>query len=90
MEESRASVVQRFSRISAGRAAIQANEDYLSGKVESFREKKEHTTKLSPEEFVQKQLDSNFRIMEQIRARVDDQVDDQATADALKPYYEHN
>ncbi|MEM7093424.1 MAG: NAD(P)/FAD-dependent oxidoreductase [Actinomycetota bacterium] len=78
---------KRFSRISAGRAAIQANEDYLEGKVEHFREKKSHTTKLSPEEFVQRQLDSNFRIMEQIRSRVDNQIDDAAVAEALKPYY---
>ena len=39
------------------------------------------------EELVQKQLESNFRIMEQIRARVDQIVDDPKTAAALKPYY---
>ena len=39
------------------------------------------------EELVQKQLDTNFRIMEQIRARVDAIVEDKATAEALKPYY---
>ena len=78
---------KRFAKISAGRAAIQANEDYLDGKVDSFREKKTHTEKLSPEEFVQRQLDSNFRIMEQIRARVDTQVSDPEIAEALKPYY---
>ena len=36
---------------------------------------------------VQKQLGSNFRIMEQIRARVDAIVEDPVTAEALKPYY---
>ena len=36
---------------------------------------------------MQKQLDSNFRIMEQIRARVDAIVEDPETAEALKPYY---
>ena len=36
---------------------------------------------------VNKQLDSNFRIMEQIRARVDAIVEDPKTAEALKPYY---
>tara|TARA_B100001996_G_scaffold325745_1_gene271774 strand:- start:1355 stop:2098 length:744 start_codon:yes stop_codon:yes gene_type:complete len=36
---------------------------------------------------VDKQLDSNFRIMEQIRARVDAIVEDPKTAEALKPYY---
>ena len=39
------------------------------------------------EELVQKQLESNFRIMEQIRARVDQIVEDPKTAAALKPYY---
>ena len=43
--------------------------------------------RLSPEELVQKQLDTNFRIMEQIRARVDAIVEDPKTAEALKPYY---
>ena len=42
---------------------------------------------LTPEELIQKQLDSNFRIMEQIRARVDAIVEDPATAEALKPWY---
>ena len=77
----------RFSKISAGRTAIQANDDYLAGKVADFKERKEHERELSPEELVQKQLDSNFRIMEQIRARVDAIVEDPKTAEALKPYY---
>jgi cation diffusion facilitator CzcD-associated flavoprotein CzcO len=77
----------RFSRISAGRSAIKANDDYLAGKVADFKERKEHKERLSPEQMVEKQLDSNFRIMEQIRARVDAVVDDPATAEALKPYY---
>jgi cyclohexanone monooxygenase len=42
---------------------------------------------LSPQELIEKQLDSNFRIMEQIRARIDAIVEDRATAEALKPYY---
>jgi cyclohexanone monooxygenase len=77
----------RFSRISAGRTAIQANDDYLAGKVTDFKERKEHERRLSPEELLEKQLDSNFRIMEQIRARVDAIVEDPKTAAALKPYY---
>ncbi|MGK0222969.1 MAG: cyclohexanone monooxygenase [Limisphaerales bacterium] len=77
----------RFSKISAGRAAIQANEDYLAGKVSDFKERKEHESQLSPEALIQKQLDTNFRIMEQIRARVDAIVEDPITAQALKPYY---
>ena len=36
---------------------------------------------------MQKQLDSNFRIMEQVRARIDAVVDDEEIATALKPYY---
>ena len=78
---------KRFSRISAGRSAIQANDDYLAGKVDDFKQRKEHDRKLTPEEMVEKQLDSNFRIMEQIRARVDAIVEDPKTAEALKPYY---
>ena len=77
----------RFAKISSGRTAIQANDDYLAGKVPDFKERKQHARKLSPEELMQKQLDSNFRIMEQIRARVDAIVEDPATAAALKPYY---
>ena len=45
------------------------------------------TARLTPEELVQKQLNTNFRIMEQIRARVDAIVEDPKTAAALKPYY---
>ena len=77
----------RFARISAGRSAIQANDDYLAGKVDDFKERKQHSEKLTPEGMVNKQLDSNFRIMEQIRARVDAIVEDPKTAEALKPYY---
>jgi cation diffusion facilitator CzcD-associated flavoprotein CzcO len=77
----------RFAKISAGRTAIQANDDYLAGKVQDFKERKQHERRLSPEELMQKQLDSNFRIMEQIRARVDAIVIDPKTAAALKPYY---
>ncbi len=77
----------RFAKISAGRTAIKANDDYLAGKIPDFKERKEHERRLSPEELIEKQLDSNFRIMEQIRARVDAIVKDPKTAAALKPYY---
>ncbi len=77
----------RFAKISAGRTAMKANDDYLAGKVADFKERKQHSRELSVEEMVQKQLDSNFRIMEQIRARVDAIVKDPKTAEALKPYY---
>ena len=66
---------------------MKANDDFLAGKVKDFKVRKQHDTELSPEELVQKQLDTNFRIMEQIRARVDAIVEDPKTAAALKPYY---
>jgi cation diffusion facilitator CzcD-associated flavoprotein CzcO len=77
----------RFGRISSGRAAMKANDDYLAGKVQDFKERKQHERELTPAELLDKQLDSNFRIMEQIRARVDAIVEDPVTAAALKPYY---
>ena len=77
----------RFSRISSGRTAILADDDYLSGKVADFKVRKEHRSELTAEDMVRKQLDTNFRIMEQIRARVDATVEDPETAAALKPYY---
>jgi cyclohexanone monooxygenase len=78
---------ERLALISAGRTALQGNDDFLSGKVTDFKKRKEHATELSPEELVQRQLNSNFRIMEQIRARVETIVEDPKTAEALKPYY---
>lgn len=77
----------RFAKISSGRSAIKANDDYLAGKVADFKERKQHERELTAEEMIQKQLDSNFRIMEQVRARVDAIVEDPKTAAALKPYY---
>jgi cyclohexanone monooxygenase len=77
----------RFAKISAGRTAMKANDDYLAGKVQDFKERKQHASELSPQEMINKQLDTNFRIMEQIRARVDAIVKDPVTAEALKPYY---
>jgi cyclohexanone monooxygenase len=77
----------RFARISEVRAAVLANDDYLAGKVKDFKERKQYDRVLSPEERMQKQLDSSFRLMEQVRARVDAIVKDPKTAAALKPYY---
>jgi cyclohexanone monooxygenase len=77
----------RFAKISQGRAAMKANDDYLAGKVADFKVRKQHERELSPEELIAKQLDTNFRIMEQIRARVDAIVTDPEIAAALKPYY---
>ena len=78
---------ERLATISSGRTALQGNDDFLSGKVKEIKKKKKHLNPISSEELIQKQLNSNFRIMEQIRARVDDVVDDPHTAAALKPYY---
>ena len=78
---------ERLATISSGRTALKGNDDFLSGKVADFKERKEHATELSPEELMEKQLNTNFRIMEQIRARVDETVNDPKTAAALKPYY---
>jgi len=77
----------RFSKIAEGRTAIKANDDYLAGKVADYKERKQHEGRLSPEELIERQLGTNFRIMEQIRARVDAIVEDPQTAAALKPYY---
>ena len=78
---------ERLALISAGRTALQGNDDFLSGKVDDFKQRKQHARELTPEELIQRQLDANFRIMEQIRARVDAIVKDPKTAAALKPYY---
>lgn len=77
----------RFAKISEGRTALKANDDYLAGKVADYKERKSHAGKLTQEELIDKQLNTNFRIMEQIRARVDAIVEDPATAESLKPYY---
>jgi cyclohexanone monooxygenase len=77
----------RFAKISAGRTAIQANDDYLAGKIQEIKRPRKYERELTQEELTQKQLDANFRIMEQIRARVDAIVKDPKTAGALKPYY---
>ena len=78
---------ERFAQIANGRSALQGNDDFLSGKVSELKPAKKHRDNLSPEQILQKQLDGNFRIMEQIRARVDAVVKDPQTAAALKPYY---
>ena len=65
---------------------MQANDDY-PGKTKDFKQRKSFDRELTMEELVEKQLESNFRIMEQIRARVDQIVEDPKTAAALKPYY---
>lgn len=78
---------ERLARISSGRTALKGNDDYLSGKVDDFKPRKQYETELPQEELISKQLNSNFRIMEQIRARIDAIVTNPKTAAALKPYY---
>ncbi len=78
---------ERLATISSGRTALKGNDDFLSGRVADYKTRKQHATVLSPEELMKKQLNSNFRIMEQIRARIDATVKDPKTAAALKPYY---
>ncbi len=78
---------ERLATISSGRTALKGNDDFLSGKVADFKIRKKHATELPPEELIKKQLNSNFRIMEQIRARVDATVKNPKTAAALKPSY---
>jgi cyclohexanone monooxygenase len=77
----------RFAKL-IGRRAIQANDDYLAGKVEPTKRRRvEDGPRLTQEEQVQRELQANFRIMEQVRERVDAIVKDPKTAAALKPYY---
>ncbi|MBW2413630.1 MAG: NAD(P)/FAD-dependent oxidoreductase [Deltaproteobacteria bacterium] len=49
--------------------------------------KNEDEPDLSPEELMKKMELADFQKMEQIRARVDEVVEDKETAEALKPYY---
>ncbi len=77
----------RLKQITSGRAALLGDDDFLSGKAAEFKPRKKHKTAITPEELVQKQLNSSFRIMEQIRGRVEAVVDDPGTVEALKPYY---
>ncbi|MFN0144988.1 MAG: flavin-containing monooxygenase [Dehalococcoidia bacterium] len=76
----------RFAKL-IGRRAIKANDDYLAGKVTEQRQARPEARALSPEEMIREELEGNFHVMEQIRARVDAIVKDPKTAEALKPYY---
>ncbi len=78
----------RFAKL-IGRRAIQANDDFLAGKVEAVKRTRsaEDAPRLTQEQQVQRELQANFRIMEQVRERVDAIVKDPKTAAALKPYY---
>ena len=78
---------ERFAKL-LGRRALKANDAYLSGKAP--RPKRRiygDGPRLSPEEVLERELETSFRIMGQIRDRVDAMVDDPSTARAMKPYY---
>ena len=78
----------RFAKISTGTGGDPGERRLPRGHgSRTTRSASSTSTSCSPEELVEKQLGANFRIMEQIRARVDAIVDDPRTADALKPYY---
>ena len=77
----------RLAQITSGRSALVGDDDFLSGKAVDFKARKQHERALTPQEMIDKTLETNFRIMEQIRARVDAIVHDPKTAAALKPWY---
>ena len=43
----------------------------------------------SPEAFMARREEMDYRVMERLRARVDDLIKDPATAESLKPWYRH-
>ncbi|MDH4144726.1 MAG: NAD(P)/FAD-dependent oxidoreductase [Acidimicrobiia bacterium] len=77
----------RFAQL-IGRRALQANDDFLAGKVEApGRRRVKEGPRPTREERIQSELQASFRIMEQIRDRIDAIIEDPKTAAALKPYY---
>ena len=78
---------ERFAKL-IGRRALQANDDFLSGKVEKPKRRLFGDGKrLEPAELIKRELETSHRIMEQIRDRIDMIIEDPATAKAMKPYY---
>ena len=78
---------ERFAKL-IGRRALQANDDFLAGRVEKPKRRLFGDGKrLSREELIQRELETSYRIMEQIRDRIDAIIDDPETARAMKPYY---
>ncbi|MGF1599141.1 MAG: flavin-containing monooxygenase [Acidimicrobiales bacterium] len=78
---------ERFRQL-VGRRALQANDQFLAGKAERpVRRSRGSGPRPSREERIQRDLETSFRIMEQIRDRIDAIVEDPDTARALKPYY---
>jgi cation diffusion facilitator CzcD-associated flavoprotein CzcO len=77
----------RFAQL-VGRRALQANDDFLAGKAEApGRRRTQDGPRPTREERIKRDLEASFRIMEQIRDRIDAIITDPKTAAALKPYY---
>ncbi len=77
----------RFAQL-IGRRALQANDDFLAGRTEAAgRRRTKDGPRPTRDERVQAELEASFRIMEQIRDRIDAIIVDPQTAEALKPYY---
>ena len=78
---------ERFAKL-IGRRALKANDAYLSGKAERPKRRLYGDgPRLSPKEVLKRELETSFRIMEQIRDRVDAVVEDPDASAAMKPYY---
>jgi len=78
---------ERFAKL-FGRRALQANDAFLSGKAEQpKRRTRSEGPELSPEEQIERDLETSYRIMEQIRDRVDAIIEDPKVAESLKAYY---
>ena len=78
---------QRFATL-IGRRALKANDEFLSGKADKPKRRLfGDGPRLSREELIKRELETSFRIMEQIRDRIDAIVENPATAAAMKPYY---
>ncbi len=78
---------KRFATL-IGRRALQANDAFLSGKAEKPKRRLlGDGPKLTFEERIEAELNTSYRIMEQVRDRIDAVIEDPKTADAMKPYY---
>ncbi len=78
---------ERFARL-IGRRALQANDEFLAGRVEKPKRRLfGDGRRLTQQELIERELETSHRIMEQIRDRIDAIVEDPATAEAMKPYY---
>src|SRR5581483_4111807 len=51
---------ERLAMISSGRTALQANDDFLSGRIDVFKPARQYERALPPEELMAKQLNTNF------------------------------